>query len=62
MNEAQLYAHERFWRAVVNEETLMMGSYRNGIMQTARNMRDDGMSTDAIMKYTGLTLKEIEEL
>lgn len=62
MNEAQLYAYERFWRAVVNEETLMLGSYRNGVMQTARNMRDDGMSTDAIMKYTGLTSKEIEEL
>ena len=62
MNEAQLYAYERFWRAVVNEETLMLGSYRNGVMQTAHNMRDDGMSTDAIMKYTGLTSKEIEEL
>ncbi len=62
MNEAQLYAYERFWRAVVNEETLMMGSYRNGILQTAKNMSDDGMSVDAIMKYTGLTLKEIEEL
>lgn len=62
MNEAQLYAYERFWRAVVNEETLMLGSYRNGVMQTARSMRDDGMSVENIMKYTGLTSKEIEEL
>lgn len=62
MNEAQLYAYERFWRAVVNEETLMLGSYRNGVMQTACNMRDDGMSVENIMKYTGLTSKEIEEL
>lgn len=33
-----------------------------GIVETARNMRRDGMSPELIQKYTGLTLEEIDKL
>jgi predicted transposase/invertase (TIGR01784 family) len=33
MSEGQLYAYERFWSAVINEEALMQGSFEKGIEQ-----------------------------
>jgi hypothetical protein len=33
-----------------------------GILQTAKKMKDDGLSIDAIQKYTGLTVDDIIRL
>ena len=33
MNESQLYAYEKFWDAVINEEVLLKGSFERGISE-----------------------------
>lgn len=47
------------------KEGIQIGEERGeqrGRLQTARNMKVDGMPVSAIMKYTGLTAKQIAEL
>ena len=33
MNESQLYAYEKFWDAVINEEVLLKGSFERGVSE-----------------------------
>ena len=33
MNEGQLYAYEKFWSAVINEEVLLKGSFERGVSE-----------------------------
>lgn len=78
MSEGQLYAYEKFWDAVVTERVLLKDRYDRGKAEgiakgiaegeamtnrkNARKMKDDGMATDLISKYTGLDADEIENL
>lgn len=78
MSESQLYAYEKFWSAVINEEALIEGGYQRGVergfMQgikqgieqgvanIARNMKQKGMSTALISEMTGLTHAQIDAL
>jgi len=78
MNEGQLYAYEKFWSAVVNEEVLLKGSYEKGEAigiakgeaigeakanrKNAENLKRMGIDTDTISKATGLTAEEIKAL
>lgn len=48
-------------RATLLEAGIDIGEQR-GKLQTARNMKADGIGVLSIMKYTGLTAKQIEEL
>lgn len=74
MNEGQLYAYEKFWSAVINEEVLLKGSFERGIMEgetigmakanrdNARNFKKLGVNIATISQATGLTAEEIEKL
>ena len=42
MNEAQLYAYERFWDAVVNERVLINGGYKKGHEEGLAEGREEG--------------------
>jgi len=42
MNEAQLYAYERFWDAVVNERVLINGGYKKGHEEGLAEGREKG--------------------
>ena len=74
MSDAQLYAYERFWMAVYDEQAIAEGRYFKGReegreegrndekLDTARRMKNDGMPVELISKYTGLTVNEIERI
>lgn len=70
MTEAQLYAYDKFWMAVFDEEAISEGRYKEGFaegkaeanIETARRMKTDGMPAEIIAKYTGLSKDEIEKL
>ena len=68
--EAQLYAYERYWDAVYNERGAIRHGYNQGLTEgeakanykNARLMKADGMPTELIAKYTGLSVEEIAKL
>ena len=74
LTEGQLYAYEKFWSAVINEEVLLRGSFEKGIAEgetigeakanrkNAQNLKNLGVDIDTISKATGLTVEEIEAL
>jgi predicted transposase/invertase (TIGR01784 family) len=70
MDESQLYAYEKFWQAIINEEALIEGGYdrgrKEGIeeanLKNARRMKADDMPAELIAKYTGLSIEEINIL
>ena len=78
MSEAQLYAYERFWMTVHDEQAYLEGRYIKGreqgraegraegeynkALESARSMKADGMPVELIVKYTGLTIDEINRL
>ena len=78
MSEAQLYAYEQFWRAVIDEQALIDGGYTKGrtegeaigraegeqarAIETARKMKGDGMPSELIVKYTGLSVDIVNGL
>ena len=78
MNESQLYAYEKFWDAVINEEVLLKGSFERGVSEgeaigiakgeakanrkNAQNLKNLGIDIETISKATGLTAEEIEGL
>jgi predicted transposase/invertase (TIGR01784 family) len=78
MTDAQLYAYERFWMAVYDEQAISEGRYIKGRaegeakgraegrndekLDTARRMKNDGMSVSLIAKYTGLTEEDVEQI
>jgi len=47
---------------VQGEEKGIAKGIAKGINQVARNMKADGMNTDLIAQYTGLSVEEIQEL
>lgn len=59
------YLQETDWNKWVEDEDLFEkldnASFKTSI-NTARRMKDDGMTTEQIEKYTGLTKEEIEDL
>ena len=77
-NEAELNAYEYYWDAVYNERGAIRHGYKQGReegmkegkkqgmaqanRENARKMKSDGMSSELIAKYTGLTIAEIEAL
>ena len=65
----QLMGYDLFWDAVrvdrmlANEpERRYKAGLKEGIEETARKMKTDGMPVELIAKYTGLTAEEIEAL
>lgn len=82
MSDAQLYAYERFWMTVHDEQAYLEGRYNKGreqgraegreqgraegeynkALESARSMKADGMPVELIVKYTGLTIDEINRL
>ena len=70
MTEAQLYAYERFWMAVFDEQALRETRYNQGrtegaqekALDAARRMKADGMSEELIVRYTGLAPEAIKKL
>lgn len=74
MTDAQLYAYEQFWRAVIDEQAIIEGSYLKGInegkaegeqnkaLETARKMRIKGYPIEDIAKMTGLTVDNVKSL
>ena len=78
MSEGQLYAYEKFWDAVINEEVLLKGSFDRGVSEgeaigiakgeakanrkNAQNLKNLGIDIETISKATGLTAEEIEAL
>lgn len=78
MSEGQLYAYEKFWDAVINEEVLLKGSFDRGVSEgeaigiakgeakanrkNAQNLKNLGIDIETISKATGLTVEEIQSL
>ena len=73
-SEAQLYAYEQFWLAVVDERVRVEGGYKKGhaeglqegkqqqSLTIARRMKAKGMSMEEIAEMTGLSVEEIAVL
>lgn len=78
MSEGQLYAYEKFWLSVIDEQAYIYGGYLKGrekgraegraesaqnmALDTARKMKEDGMTSELIAKYTGLPLDAVKTL
>lgn len=73
MSEGQLYAYEKFWSAVINEEALIQGSYEKGIkeerqknlkekLSSARVLKENGVPLDVISKSLNMTEEDLVEL
>ena len=74
MDEAQLYAYEKFWQAVINEEALIEGGYDRGRLkgraegieenkrENALKMKTLGLPADVIAQVTGLTIEQMNGL
>ena len=45
-----------------NEAAIVESAAHKSLMQTARRMKQDGLTTDQISRYTGLNAEEIEEI
>jgi len=74
-NEEELRAYEYYWDAVYNERGAIRHGYKQGLAEgraegraegfvaanreNARKMKDDGMPTELIAKYTGLDIETI---
>ena len=50
------------YKFAVDLQSKMVDSKRAALRQVARNMIADGESNEKIMRYTGLTFEEVEEL
>jgi predicted transposase/invertase (TIGR01784 family) len=73
-NEAELRAYEYYWDAVYNERGAIRHGYKQGLaegeakgehkkaVESARQMKADGMPTELIAKYTGLDAETISSL
>ena len=69
-NEGQLEAYDRFWDAVYRERVFYDDGFKKGEAKgraeeredIARMLKADGMATDEIAKYTGLTPEKIASL
>ena len=78
MSDAQLYAYERFWMTVHDEQAYLEGRYIKGreqgraegraegeynkALESARKMKAKGYPADDIAEITGLTIDEINRL
>ncbi len=70
----QLLGYEKFWDIISVERTLFSSGKREGLAEgmaegerrkqyeIARQMKADGLPVATIVKYTGLSVKEIDEL
>ena len=54
--------YEAAFRYDCDRASLFAAGQETGKLQTARNMKADGMPVPDIMKYTGLTAGQIAEL
>ena len=77
-NEAELSAYEHYWDGVYYERGAIRHGYKQGMeegkkqgmaqgmaqanRENAAKMKADGMATELIVKYTGLTIEEIGTL
>ena len=70
LTEAQLYAYERFWMAIHDEEFHIETKYLEGIeegrakerMNNARKLKENGVPLDIIAKSLSLTDEEIAQI
>lgn len=78
MTEGQLYAYEKFWRAVIDEEVHFRVHYQDGFdkgmvkgreegrveerLKNARSLKANGIPLDVIASSLGLSQDEIEAL
>ena len=70
MSDAQLYAYEQFWRAVIDEQALIDGGYTKGraegeqarAIETARKMKAKNYPVADIAEMTGLTIDMVNGL
>jgi len=78
MSEGQLYAYEQFMMSIIDERVIIEGYYKEGyekglaearaegcaegILETARNLKQMSMPVMDIIKATGLSLDEVEKL
>ena len=45
-----------------NNQVIMESAVHKNLIQTAKRMKNDGMTAQQISRYTGLTVEEIEEI
>ena len=45
-----------------NDKAISESAVRKSLIQTAKRMKNDGLTTQQIMRYTGLSIDEIEDL
>ena len=77
-SDAEMLSYERFWDVIATEATMMVGKYKQGFAEgmekgekegrkkqsyeMARFLKDENMPLDKIVKYTNLSIEEIEQL
>ena len=65
-SEAEWIRETAYWDAVSNRKTIIGTAERRGlkqgIQQTARNFKNNGVSIEIISKCTGLSIEEVEAL
>ena len=62
-NQVASYLAETNWdKWEQNEQAKAESAVHKSLMQTAHRMKKDGMTTQQISRYTGLTAEEIEGL
>ena len=73
MSEDQLYAYDKFWMAVTDEEGFLEARYNRGKaeaeakareekLESARKMKAKGFSDDDIVEIIGITPEELRTL
>lgn len=62
MSQSEKRAYESYLNQRVCERDSIQKARRDGKVEVAENMKNLGVSTDLIAKYTGLTPEEIEKL
>ena len=70
LSDEQLYAYEQFWRAVIDEQVLIEGSYTKGVaegehnkaLDMARKMKIKGYPIEEIAEMTGLTTDDVKNI
>jgi len=61
-SETERRQYEESKKVFWGNYSVLKSAEKKGVMKTARNMKADGMSTELVAKYTGLTKEEIESL
>jgi predicted transposase/invertase (TIGR01784 family) len=62
LSKEERVEYDRAMKELRDTELVIESAKQDGILLTAKNMKDNGISTELIQKCTGLPIEEIEKL